>query len=179
MPSGTRGFDQAARLGQHMPVVPVFGYLVDTGVVKSSGGGQSTINETPLCFGNHHLLCSISFSFKSELLYNPSIFYQSTDQLCTRSRNSISTLQLSLCSITFHFLSFPSLWQTDNMASTVASTFTKVLVAAVAVSSVGVALATDAPAPAPLGVSAATGLLPTAMATSLIVAIFGYVAARL
>lgn len=60
-----------------------------------------------------------------------------------------------------------------------ASTFTKVLVAAVAVSSVAVALATDAPAPAPQGTSGATGLLPTAMATSLIVAIFGYVAARL
>ncbi|OAE31943.1 hypothetical protein AXG93_4485s1300 [Marchantia polymorpha subsp. ruderalis] len=72
--------------------------------------------------------------------------------------------------------------QTRTMASTMRSTFAKVLVAAVAVSSVGVALAHEghehAPAPAPLGVSAASGLLPTTVVTSLIVAITGFVAAR-
>ncbi|BBN16975.1 hypothetical protein MPTK1_7g10900 [Marchantia polymorpha subsp. ruderalis] len=68
------------------------------------------------------------------------------------------------------------------MASTMRSTFAKVLVAAVAVSSVGVALAHEghehAPAPAPMGMSAASGLLPTTVVTSLIVAITGFVAAR-
>ncbi|BBN15926.1 hypothetical protein MPTK1_7g02010 [Marchantia polymorpha subsp. ruderalis] len=66
------------------------------------------------------------------------------------------------------------------MASTRRSAVAKVLMAAMAVSSVGVALAHEghAPAPAPLGTSAASGLLPGTMVTSLMVAITGFVAAR-
>ncbi|KAG6551979.1 hypothetical protein Mapa_006284 [Marchantia paleacea] len=64
------------------------------------------------------------------------------------------------------------------------SSFAKVLVAVVAISSFGVALAhtkglhVHAPAPAPSAQSAAAGFLPATMVTSLIVAINCFVAAR-
>ncbi|BBN15924.1 hypothetical protein MPTK1_7g01990 [Marchantia polymorpha subsp. ruderalis] len=68
------------------------------------------------------------------------------------------------------------------MTSTMRSAVAKVLMAAVAVSSVGVALAHEAhehaPAPAPLATSAASGLLPGTMVASLIAVILGSVAAR-
>ncbi|KAL2613567.1 hypothetical protein R1flu_025259 [Riccia fluitans] len=64
------------------------------------------------------------------------------------------------------------------MASTTRSTFAKILVAAVAVSSMGGAIAASAPAPGPLGESAAAGLMPTAVLTTLVVAITGFFAAR-
>ncbi|OAE22626.1 hypothetical protein AXG93_531s1080 [Marchantia polymorpha subsp. ruderalis] len=70
-----------------------------------------------------------------------------------------------------------------KMASTMGSAASKVLIAAVAVSSIGVALAHEghvhAPAPAPMGTSAASVLLPAAsVVTSLMVAITGFVAAK-
>ncbi|OAE21497.1 hypothetical protein AXG93_2116s1110 [Marchantia polymorpha subsp. ruderalis] len=53
------------------------------------------------------------------------------------------------------------------------SAVAKVLIAAVAVSTVGVVLAAEAPAPAPTGVSSASGSLPGTVATTLMVAITG------
>ncbi|BBN15925.1 hypothetical protein MPTK1_7g02000 [Marchantia polymorpha subsp. ruderalis] len=58
------------------------------------------------------------------------------------------------------------------------SAVAKVLIAAVAVSTVGVVLAAEAPAPAPTGVSSASGFLPATVATTLMVAITGFVAGR-
>ncbi|KAL2613258.1 hypothetical protein R1flu_024950 [Riccia fluitans] len=66
----------------------------------------------------------------------------------------------------------------SGMASTTKSTFAKILVAAIAVSSMGVAMAASAPAPAPMGESTAAGLMPTTVLTTLAVAITGFFAAR-
>ncbi|KAL3679797.1 hypothetical protein R1sor_022753 [Riccia sorocarpa] len=65
------------------------------------------------------------------------------------------------------------------MASTMKSAVAKTLVAVVAVSSIGAAMAAShAPAPSPSAQSAATGLLPTTLLTTFVVAITGFFAAR-
>ncbi|KAL3679813.1 hypothetical protein R1sor_022769 [Riccia sorocarpa] len=66
------------------------------------------------------------------------------------------------------------------MDSAVRSTFAKILVAAVVISSFGIAMAheghTHAPSPAPVGDSAAAGLLPVTIISSFVVAATGFFA---